>query len=249
MGNTTTGRECYWVAIHRSAPTRDYTTMPTTNLRDEFWNAMRSATDHQPPAVMMGNAAAEDDAGDGGAAAPVAVARLYRPPTSKTADHFLLDCMRCVLKKEETDANCEGSSEHAEALCVAIDTLLEYYLETLQPNQFEGAIRTKATLVAAPLLESRGFVPVQTLRPDMASHVSSLDQCMSWYAERAVATANTVTPGARRRAINIVSRLSRIDRAADLRERQRLDAQNDNSSSSDGNDDDDDPWQGMRRFL
>jgi hypothetical protein len=260
---TTTGarEECYWVAVHRSStPSRDDTTMPSsTNVRDEFWNAMRSSTDHPPPAaVMMNNAAAAENAGtssDGDAAAPVAVARLYRPPNNNNDaannNHFLLDCMRCVLKKEDSDANCEGSSEHAEALCVAIDTLLEYYLETLQPNQFEGAIRTKATLVAAPLLERRGFVPVHTLRPDMASHVSSLDQCLSSYAERAVATSSssTVTPAARRRAINIVSRLSRIDRAADLQERQRLDAQNDSSSSSGNDDDDDDPWQGMRRFL
>jgi hypothetical protein len=261
---TTTGarEECYWVAVHRSStPSHGDDTMPSsTNVRDEFWNAMRSSTDQPPPAaVMMNNAAAAENAGtssgDGDAAAPVAVARLYRPPNKNNNDaannnHFLLDCMRCVLKKEDSDASCEGSSEHAEALCVAIDTLLEYYLETLQPNQFEGAIRTKATLVAAPLLERRGFVPVQTLRPDMASHVSSLDQCLSWYAERAVATSSssaTVTPAARRRAINIVSRLSRIDRAADLRERQRLDAQNDSSSGND--DDDDDPWQGMRRFL
>jgi hypothetical protein len=269
-----------WPDVSSSNNNQHTTTKPISPYgRDEFLMAMRSATDRKvdDAAIRVMPSTKDEAGGENGSSsnyasaavalgAPVAVARLYRPKTTNNnknnnndddddddidyADHYLLDSMRCVLRKEETDASCDGSSEHAEALCVAIDTLLEYYLESLmRRDQFEGAIRTKATLVAAPLLESRGFVPVQTLRSDMASHVSSLDQCLSCYAERAVAvTSQSTTPAARQRAINIVARLGRIDRASDLRERQRLDQEAEKDSKG-GDADDYDPWRSMRRYI
>lgn len=242
-----------WVAVYRSSNNK-----PSVFVRDEFLNAMRSATNavnlvstsqgslEQLDGAFVKRRHSDATTANGAAAtssssSPVAVARLHQP---ENASHFLLDSIRCVLKKEETDTTCDGSasgaSEHTEALCVAIDALLERYLHS--NDHFEGAIRTKATLVAAPLLESRGFAPVQELSSDMATHVSSLDQCLASYAERAVASSKS--PAARQRAINIVSRLGRIDRTADLQERKRREESEDRAS-----DDDYDPWKSMRQYL
>lgn len=233
--------EGIWVAVYRSSNNK-----PSVFIRDEFLNAMRSATDavnflSQDSSLDFAfvNPGRNEDPSSSNA--PVAVARLHQP---EDASHVFLDSMRCVLKKEATDHTCDGSesgaSEHTEALCVAIDALLEHYLQS--NDRFEGKIRTKATLVSAPLLEARGFTPVSELCRDMATHVSSLDQCLSRYAERAVAASKS--PAARQRAITIVSHLGRIDRTADLQEHSSREDKNDT-----GNGEDYDPWQSMRQYI
>jgi hypothetical protein len=122
--------------------------------------------------------------------------------------------MRCALKKENTDPTCDGNSEHNEAIATAIDALLEHYLGFCE--RFDSAIRTKATIFSASLLEERGFEPVRTLERDMATHVSSLDACMERYAARSVTTIAR-SPGARQRALSIVSLLGQLNRENDLR--------------------------------
>ena len=169
--------------------------------------------------------------------APVAIARLR--PSSDYDDIWVLDCMRSILKKETMDATCDGGSEHNEALAVAIDALLQHHLQN-GATRFERAIRTKATLFSASLLEDRGFVPVTSLAKDMASHVSSLDACLEKYAERSVSTT-AKTPGSRQRALEIVSLLGRLDRQEDLQQ-----AAADNNQEEE---EDIDPWSGMKRFL
>ena len=180
---------------------------------------------------------------------PVAVACLR--PSEFYTHCWVLDKLKCVLKKENTDATCDGGSEHTEALSMAIDALLLQYLSsssssTLETEdsdedkndemnekdgqqtrlqeeieehatigaRFEGVIRTKGTLVSAALLEERGFVPVDSLQRDMATHLSSLDTCLEQYAQRAIAAARS--GAARNRALSIVTFLGQIDRDADL---------------------------------
>ena len=74
--------------------------------------------------------------------------------------------MRCSLKKEEQDPDCDGGSEHAEAIAMGIAELLLHYLKR-RNDRFSGAGKCKATLVAAPLLEDRGFEPMRELCSEM----------------------------------------------------------------------------------
>lgn len=227
-----------WVAVYRSNNNK-----PSVLIKDSFLQAMKSATDSvstslsaSDPALLnsfeMGRGVTKE--------APVAVARLI--PSEDFGDTWILDSMRCVLKKENTDESCDGGSEHTEALTTGIDTLLLHYLSSLNvdTNRFEGAIRTKATLVSAILLEDRGFREVSKLTRDMATHISSLDVCLEQYATRAVDTV-AKSPGAQQRALAILSHLGRIDREADLRASQKQDEEN--------SDDDYDPWASVLKYL
>jgi hypothetical protein len=227
-----------WVAVYRSTNNK-----PSVLVKDSFLQAMRSATD----SVSASSSASDStllgsfEQNPGVAQqAPVAVARL------RESTHFdgswVLDSMRCVLKKETTDASCDGGSEHIEAISTAVDTLLLHYL-SLGSNRFESAIRTKATLLSGSLLEERGFRPVQDLQKDMVTHVSSLDECLDKYASRSVDTI-AKSPGAQQRALTIVSLLGRIDRHVDLREASQAAEQD-----SDDDADDYDPWASVKRFL
>ena len=219
-----------WVAVYRSS-----NNSPSVLIRDEFAQAMRSATG----AFNSNN----NDAGatEGlesplQAKAPVAVARLR--PAEDQENLYVMDCMRCMLKKEKRDPACDGGSEHCEALAVAIDALLQHHLAN--EGSFEGAIRTKATLTSGPLLEDRGFVEVTTLQRDMASHTSSLDACMEKYAQRSVSTDTAKSPGSRQRALEIVSLLGRLDREQEMKE----------NSERQGDDDEPvDPLAGFKQFL
>jgi hypothetical protein len=212
-----------WVAVYRSSNNQ-----PSVLIRDEFAHAMRSAT-----GAFNSNGNLEDGklTTPFQAKAPVAVARLRLVED----DTWVMDSMRCVLKKENMDDSCDGGSEHCEAISVAIDTLLHHHLSS-SSSFFQGAIRIKATLISGGLLEERGFSPVTTLEKDMASHVSSLDACLQKYAERSISNDVAKSPGARQRALGIVSILGRLDRARDLQH------------DADTNDDDDegpvDPWAG-----
>jgi hypothetical protein len=221
-----------WVAVYRSNNNK-----PSVLVRDEFLQAMRSATDagtelnisDAQPAGLETSVVREQ--------APVAVARLC---PSEDSDTWILDSMRCILKKEDTDEECDGGSEHKEALSTAIDCLLEHYLKS--NSRFEGAIRTKATLVSGVLLEERGFREVTKLEKDMASHVSSFDDCTERYAARSVSTISK-SPGAQRRALTIVSLLGRMDRDQDIQA-----AANALQSGSEA-EDDYDPWANIKRYL
>jgi hypothetical protein len=228
-----------WVAVYRSSNNK-----PSVLVKDEFLQAMKSATSSvninpQDPVVM--NAFSDSEV-----TAPVAVARL-RPSDEEGDNVLVLDSMRCVLKKENTDQSCDGGSEHTEALATAIDSLIQYYLISMIPQynwSFEGRIKTKATLVSAKILEDRGFKEVTVLQEDFSTHTSSLDDCMEKYAARSVSTTSK-SPGARQRAIEIVSHLGRIDRKADLERAAQQQRDADESHSGE----DYDPWAGMKRFL
>ena len=141
---------------------------------------------------------------------PVAIARLIKTNTNN--DSYLLDNLRCSLKKEDQDINCDGGSEYLEALACAVDTLLLNHLQKLlssssssststnisQENDVpiifkDGSIRTKATLFNSKLFEQRGFIPIETLSRDMATHVSNYNSCSNSYTERASSGEQSTT--------------------------------------------------------
>jgi hypothetical protein len=233
-------KKATWVAVYRSANNK-----PSVFVRDQFLSAMQSATASVHTDAPRSSAPTEGievqrDTILQMTEAPVAIARLTK--SSDFDNRWVLDNMRCLLKKEETNPDCDGGSEHTEALSVAIDSVLIHHVMSNRQDEnfvFDGAIRTKATLVSAPLLELRGFKEVTSLSRDMATHVCSLDACMESYAARAV-TSSAKGPGARVRALQICSLLGQIDRERDL----RLSAEIANDKN-----DDYDPWAGANRFL
>lgn len=228
-----------WVAVYRSSNNK-----PSVLVRDEFLHAMRSATytiNH--PSAADPSILSSFSPIAASSAAPVAVARLR--PADACPNSLVLDSMRCVLVKEKTDPSCDGGSEHTEALATAIDALLHHYLVSIMGNRglsFEGTIRTKATLVSAPLLKDRGFRPVEKLQMDMVTHTSSLDDCLERFAARSVSPTSSKSPSARQRAIEIVSQLGRIDRAFDLERARQLIKQRDDDEKET------DPWATSRFF-
>jgi hypothetical protein len=252
-----------WVAVYRS-----FNNSPSVFVNDSFLSAMRLATtdssfanpSRQPHPMVEVGASSNSGSSVPWVTTPVAVARL-RQSSQDSNVAFTLDSLRCILPKEKLDASCDGGSEHTEALAVAIDTLLLHYLSravndrdangTRQyPRRFDGVIRAKATLVSGPLLENRGFQPVTCLTSDMATHVSSSDQCLQQYATRSVRLrqegdggdkSSAPSPGAQRRALTIVSLLGQIDREADV------DAIASNKISS-SEDSDEDPWAAFKRY-
>jgi hypothetical protein len=166
---------------------------------------------------------------------PVAVAQLR--PSPDFENKWILDSLRCGLKKEDINDDCDGGSEFTEALSVAVDSLLLHHLQQQHQNDFvfEATIRTKATLFSNKVLEARGFEPVEELSKDMATHVSKYDACLQSYAER---STSTIPPGARDRALQIVSLLGRLDRDQQL---EAASAEEENKSKDDDQDDYD-PW-------
>ena len=247
-----------WVAVFRF-----HNNAPSVLVKDEFLHAMRSATDtgisHKPSASASNNPAISVSHSPD--TAPVAVARLRRSSATMSnsnvddddddahSDFFILDSLRCILKKETTDAACDGGSEHTEALATAIDALLVHYLEQIQVqrnrNRFEGVLRAKGTLVASPILEDRGFREVTELSTDRTTHTSSLDDSLERYAARSLLPSCGLQ--ARQRAIQIVSNLGRIDRAADFDGAREAIRQRENDG--DDNPNDVDPWSAMKRFI
>jgi hypothetical protein len=229
-----------WVAVYRSANNK-----PSVFVKDEFLNAMRVATNVATDAASrsepnIGIEKTEESLMEA-TATPVAVARLT--PSLDFDDCWLVDNMRCMLKKEDTNPDCDGGSEHMEALSVAIDSVLIHHLTQRKDAPFDGAIRTKATIVSGPLLEQRGFREVTSLSRDMCSHVCDLDACMDSYASRAISTV-AKGPGARERAVQICSLLGRIDREKDLK--ASADAA---KANGEGDDDDYDPWATKKNQL
>ena len=228
-----------WVAVYRSANNK-----PSVFVKDQFLNAMKMATSVSTDAPRTSVPTEGIEVARNSmlqlSESPVAVARLTK--SSDFDNCWVLDNMRCILKKEDTNADCDGGSEHTEALSVAIDSVLIHHLtnnRNCDEFYFDGAIRTKATLVSAPLLQLRGFKEVTSLSRDMATHTCSLDACMESYANRAVSSA-AKGPGSRERALQICSLLGQIDREKDLRV---------SAAKASEENDDYDPWAGANRFL
>jgi len=208
-------------------------------VRDAFFDAMKASTTVQvegdaetlvspstsaevSSGVMISNSG-NDASSASGNNKPVAVARLGKDIKSNT---FILDSMRCILKKEDTDDDCDGGSEHVEAIGVCIDELVLSYLQrhlsggensnnNEKTTSFDGGIRFRGTLVSGKLLDSRGFREATELSADMHSHESDFDGALAKYAERSTSKEIAKNSGARDRALKILSCLGRVDREED----------------------------------
>ena len=262
-----------WVAVYRSSNNK-----PSIFVRDDFFQAMDDATslattsantdtptsaNSQPPEGLESLPASLQQE------KPVAVARLIQ---SKDFDSsWVLDNMRCSLRKEDIDESCDGGSEFVEAISICVDALLLQHLQqnvasqklqqesndddgdddntsVLPPPVFEGVIRTKATIHSSKLLEARGFEPVEELSKDMATHVSAYDACMENYAKRTVSTVSK-NPGTRDRALQMVSLLGKLDRDYEMDAAAAIKRQGRNAMD-DGDDEGDecDPWAGFSKL-
>jgi len=264
-----------WVAVYRSNNNK-----PSVVVRDDFFRAMNDATSgkgfgktsnsdskkssEEQPTMPTASGAATflsdtmPNMLEVPSTKPVAIARLKKSSAStESKTVYLLDNLRCSLKKENQDASCDGGSEYIEALSVAVDTLILKHLQRLLKEYennsnideeelannviFEGTVRTKATLFSGKLFEQRGFAEVETLSRDMATHVSNYEACFQKYADRTIET--TMTAGTRDRALQIVALLGRLDAEAQANEVKAI------SSGSDDDDDDDyDPWANMQLY-
>ncbi|KAL7498984.1 hypothetical protein ACHAWT_010033 [Skeletonema menzelii] len=237
-----------WVAVYRSK-----NNLPSVFVRDSFFDAMAvattaqdgdsqtlvSSTTQEGVGVISGNLQGEK---------PVAVARLT---ASKDGEKSIIDSMRCTLKKENTNPDCDGGSEHCEAIGVCIDELVISYLQNLLEEEnnavgtdtlhFDGGIRFRGTLFSGKLLEARGFREATQLSADMHSHESDFDGALTNYAERSTSTDISKSPGARDRSLKIVSLLSKLDRNEDTK--------GEVEEEDDEEDSDYDPWASVKRYL
>jgi hypothetical protein len=232
-----------WAAVYRSN-----NNLPTVLLKDDFLNSMRIATTEtttssSTSSPFIQNTPLQQET-------PVAVARLR--PSTDFPGKYVLDTMRCWLKKETRDEECDGGSEHTEALSVAIDALLLYYLSTKTTSEstpttdvpvFEQVIRCKATLVSGNLLEERGFTQVQDIKRDMATHTSSLEDCLAKYADRTLQAPMKST--AQSVALQILAKLGLLDRNAEVQAAKRQDE----LENKDGDDEEYDPWAGIKQYI
>ena len=251
-----------WVAVYRSNNNK-----PSVVVRDDFFRAMNDATSGKNDNSDADDSAANTVSTVSGAASflsdtmpslleipstkPVAIARLQKSETSTEEKNvYLLDNLRCSLKKENQDETCDGGSEFVEALGVAVDTLILKHLQRLLQDcnteeeddddstldvVFEGTVRTKATLFSGKLFEQRGFTEVESLSRDMATHVSNYEACFSKYADRTIEAS--MAAGTRDRALQIVALLGRLD--PELQKK---------GESNDGGNDEYDPWANMQLY-
>ena len=192
-GDDEDGGETF-VAVYRSA-----NNLPSVIMRDELFASMRIATTTTASEPADGiETKASDGSNDNAesnapgssssgveAPVPLAVGRLRLSPEFEGS--FVIDDLRCSLKKEDTSPDCDGGSEHTEALGVCIDELILHRLRLATAGNskndngdgdgdgdgpaattaaapasdggasFDGALRCKATLVSSPLLCDRGF--------------------------------------------------------------------------------------------
>ena len=229
--------------------------LPTVLLKDDFLNSMRIATTKTTSSTPSSSSSSLIETASLQQATPVAVARLCRSthfPNTWTLDH-----MRSWLKKETLDDNCDGGSEHAEAIAVAIDALLLHHLtkqmDAMHTNMnnknsttvpvMEGVIRTKATLVSGVLLEQRGFQPVEKLDKDMATHISSLEPCLERYAQRTLEAP--MKSNAQAVALQILSKLGLLNVKEEMQAATRLLQE----QEEENRDDDYDPWAGIKQYI
>ena len=113
---------------------------------------------------------------------------------------------------------------------------------------FDGGIRFR---------DSRGFHEVGELSADMHLHESDYNGALDRYSERPTSRDDTKYPGARDRALRIVSYIGRMDREEDKRRsssgRARVEKKR-NGDAAAGDDDgegdsDFDPWASVKRYL
>lgn len=239
-----------WVAVYRSA-----NNLPSVFVRDAFMDSMKVSTTAQEgdsETLVSSSSVDLSSSVEVTSTKPVAVARLGKEANSNC---YILDSMRCVLNKENTDAECDGGSEHAEAIGVCIDELVLSYLTKYLDNEgsegndmsFDGGIHFRGTLVSAKLLDSRGFREATELSVDMHSHESDYDGALAKYAERSASKEIAKNPGARDRALKILSYLGRVDRDEDRKKAGVAD-----EKGGDGGDEEEsdfDPWGSMKKYL
>ena len=256
------GSDDIWVAVYRSS-----NNLPNVYIRDEFFSSMKASTTGDASTLTTINSSSSSSGVISGSnQKPVAVARLFKDTTT---NYYILDSMRCVLKKETQNEECDGGSEHAEAIGVCVDFLvlsyLQLYLENLQDDKssssdnrssimcFDGGIHFRGTLVSGKLLDSRGFREVSELTADMHSHESDYDGSLAKYAERSTCREVAKNPGARDRALKIVSLLGVIDRHEDkLRAKEMKGGSSGGVNEGDGDEEEEeenDPWASMKRYL
>ena len=201
-----------WVAVYRSN-----NNLPNVFVRDQFLDAMKSSTTVQTgdAQTLVSSTAASSGVLVSTSTKPIAIARLTKSPSTSA---YILDCMRCTLKKEDTSNECDGGSEHTEALGICIDELVYHYLQQClqQDMKFDGGIRFRGTLVSGKLLEERGFREVTSLSEDMHSHESDYLGALMRYAERSTDSGVAKSVGCRDRALRIMSVLGRLDRHTEL---------------------------------
>lgn len=246
-------RHC-WVAVYRSS-----NNLPSVFLQDDFQDAMRLATtagvvnnDDDKTKILTKEGNGDDD-DDGDHRAPVAVARL-RPADDENDESWLLDTLRCSLKKEELNPACDGGSEHTEALGVCVDELLRWHLEQEHGNV--AGLRCKATLVSSPLFEARGFAEVTALGRDMATHACVADAALARYAARVVPRGAdddedgvARSPGARDRALRILSLLGQASSSSKEETSTTAGADNDNNKEDDDDNLGYDPWASIKKYY
>ena len=240
--------EDVWVAVYRSN-----NNLPNVFVRDAFFDAMKTSTTVQEGDATTLVSASSTSVGGGfivsagadAAAKPVAVARLTKSKDSN--DVSMIDSMRCTLKKEDTNQDCDGGSEHAEAIGICIDELVLYFLQNCVVTEskdskvkFDGGIRFKGTLVSGKLLEERGFREISVLSSDMHSHESDYLGALMKYAERSASKDIAKNPGSRDRALKIASYLGIVDREDEL---------NNDKGQADDSESDFDPWGPVKRYL
>ena len=231
-----------WVAVYRSN-----NNLPNVFVRDAFFDAMKTSTTVQEGDSETLVSAASASVGSGvvvssgakGTDKPVAVARLTESLVSTGVS--LIDSMRCTLKKEDTNPDCDGGSEHAEAIGICIDELVLHYLQQCvvdDTKKFDGGVRFRGTLVSGKLLEDRGFREVTSLSSDMHSHETDYVGALMKYAERSTSTEVAKNPGSRERALKIMSNLGRLERSDEIPK-----------SADDEEEDDFDPWASVKKFA
>ena len=222
-----------WVAVYRSN-----NNLPSV-IREDFFDAMRIATSVVPPAsdndsIESKQKQSRSNEGIGvQEIKPVAVGRIKRTSNN---DQWLMDSLRCSLKKENTDDECDGGSEHTEAIGVCIDELVMQFLK--KSNKWKYSLRCKATLVSGKLLEARGFVQVTDFSTDMATHISwDIPLSMEMYASRATdSTKSGKGTKIGQRSLAILSLLGNLG--------EDVIDETDNNSA-----DDYDPWASVKKFV
>ena len=254
-----------WVAVFRTA-----NNLPSVFVRDEFFDAMASSTTTSLPSRGSENASSIAGGSSSGVMivanrienqTPVAIARLRKGDdgnvnnnnnnNTSSSSYCIMDAMRCSLRNEDTNPNCDGGSEHSEALGVCIDELVLAYLRGRKEcDSFDGGIRFRGTLMSGRLLSSRGFREVSDLQPSKdvrTSHESDVDGAMERYSER---MSSGLSPGARERASSIVSYLGRMDREEDKRRRRSAcDNKEEDVVVDEEGESDFDPWSSIKRYL
>lgn len=245
--------------------------VPSVFLRGEFFDAMASSTTTSLPSRGSENASSIAGGSSSGVMivanrnenqTPVAIARLRKgddgnvnnnnnTTSSSSSSYCIMDVMRCSLRNEDTNPDCNGGSEHSEALGVCIDELVLAYLRGRKEcDSFDGGIRFRGTLMSGRLLSSRGFREVSDLQLSKdvrASHESDVDGAMERYSER---MSSGLSPGARERASSIVSYLGRMNREEDKRRgRSACDNKEEDVVVDEEGESDFDPWSSIKRYL